>query len=62
MSPAPDRIFRDEALRRYVEGRRRTEPLRDVPARLLVILWTGVGLCGVALAGVVHQVTMLLSR
>ena len=53
MTLDPDKVFREEALRRYAEDRQSAEPLRDVSAAHLWLLWfcAGLLLCGLCIAG-----------
>jgi len=53
VTPGPDQVFREEALRRYAEDRQSAEPLHDVSAAHLRLLWfcAGLLLCGLCIVG-----------
>ena len=60
MTDTPNRVFREAALRRFAEGRRVAEPLRDISPHLLRALWLCATLLLCGLGAVAVTLTMLL--
>jgi len=57
----PDRaLFREESLNRYAAARQNRQTLRDIPSRLLLLLWVGVGIAGASLTGIVLCVATMV--